>query len=217
MTVLCALLGALIGRSWLWSVVRVAASELLLLQCYALIGGTLYLRRFELGFIPARSPEKELEKQEAERQSQRQRAFDDVYAQLRARQYPKAIAAAGNWLKPLSVADLQQDVAALLRASRAWSEPRGFGVLAQGLVTQLLSMRQPGLALDAADEALGQTRSFAPAREDETIALARAALQARRIALARMLVENHLARSRNAAPDPELLALQRRLLEGAVR
>lgn len=213
-TLLASTLEVWILRSDLWKVPRLILFELILLECYALIGGTLHLRRLELGFEPINSPERELERAEQERQLQRQHMFDDVYGKLRVREYSRAIAAARNWLAPLPNTELHRDVTALLEAGRSWSEPRAFGMFAQDLITHLLLVRQLALALATAEEALRQLATFAPSQESEAVALARYALQSGRKRMARSLLENYVARSPDQKPGAELLALQGRLTEG---
>ena len=164
-------------RSDLWSLPRIALAELVLLECYALIGGTLYLRRMELGFEPISTPEREQEQAETERQLRRQRMFDDVYRKLRVRETPKAIAAAREWLEPLPPIEMQRDMTALLEASRSWTEPKAFANFAQGMITQLMAARQQGLALATVEEATRQVRHFTPSMEAEVVELARYAIQ----------------------------------------
>lgn len=210
-TLLAAVLGIWILRSELWSLLRIALVELVLLECYALIGGTLHLRRLELGFEPVRSPERQLEQAEVERRLRRQHMFDDVYRKLRVRETAKAVAAAQEWLEPLPTIELQRDVAALLEASRSWSEPRAFGNFAQGLITQLLAARQPALALATTEEAMRQAESFAPLPESVAVELARYALQTGRKRVARAVLQNCVAKLRNEVPGADLLALQQQL------
>jgi hypothetical protein len=213
-TVLAAALEAWILRSDLWSLLRFVLFELVLLECYALIGATLHLRRLELGFDPINSPERELEQAELERQLRRQSMFDDVYRKLRVREYSKANAAARDWLESLPNTELHRDVIALLEASRRWSEPRAFGMFAQDLITHLLVARQSALALATAEEALRQFNTFAPSQESETVSLAKHALQTGRKRLAGSFLENYVVRLQGRTPGAELLALQRRLAEG---
>jgi hypothetical protein len=214
-TLVAGMLGLWIMRSGLWSVLRFALIELILLECYALIGGTLHLRRLQLGFEPVSNPEREQDQMEVDRQLRRQRMFDDVYGKLRVRESAKAIAAARDWFEPLPAIELQRDVAALLEASRSWSEPRAFGTFAKGLITQLLAARQPGLALATAEEALRQATGFAPAMESDTVELARHAIHTARKRVARTLLRNYVARLRDQAPGADLLGLQQQLGDGA--
>ncbi len=161
--------------------------------------------------IPISSPERELEQAEVDRRQQRQKVFDDVYRKLRVRETPKAIAAAREWFDSLPTVELQRDVAALLEASRSWSEPKAFGNFAQGLITPLLAARQPGLALATTEEATRQAAGFAPALESDAVALARYAQQTGRKGVARTLLQNFVAKSRTRPPGADLLALQQQL------
>ena len=130
---------------------------------------------------------------------------------LRVRETPKAIAAAREWFEALPNIELQRDVAALLEASRSWSEPKAFGNFAQGLITQLLAARQPGLALATVEEATRQASAFAPAMDSDAVELARYALQTGRRSTARALLENFIAKRKDQAPGADLLALRQQL------
>jgi hypothetical protein len=208
-------LGIWVLQADMWSMARFALCELILLEVYALIGGTLHLRRLELGFDPISNPERELEQAEVDRELRRQKVFDDVYRKLRVRETPKAIAAAHEWFESLPGIEMQRDLAALLEASRSWGEPRLFGNFAQGLVTHFLSARQQGLALATAEEAERQASGFAPAMESDAIALARYAQQTGRKGVARALLRNFSAKLKDGLPGADLLALQRQLGESA--
>jgi hypothetical protein len=210
-TLVAGAVGAWIAQADMWSVFRFALCELVLLEVYALIGGTLHLRRLELGFEPVSNPERELEQEESDRQLRRQQVFDDVYRKLRVRETPKAVAAAREWFESLPNVELQRDVAALLEASRSWSEPKAFGNFAQGLITQLLAARQPGLALATVEEATRQAPAFALAMESDAVELARYALQTGRRSTARALLENFIAKLKDQAPGADLLALRQQL------
>ena len=212
-TLVAGAVGAWVAQSGLWSVARFALCELILLEVYALIGGTLHRRRLELGFEPVSNPERELEQEESDRKLRRQKVFDDVYRKLRVRETPKAIAAAWEWFGSLPNIELQRDVAALLEASRSWSEPRAFGNFAQGLVTHLLATRQPGLALATAEEATRQAPAFAPAVESDAVELARYAMQTGRRSTARALLQNFTAKSQDQPPGADLLSLQQQIGE----
>jgi hypothetical protein len=210
-TLLAGALALWIAQSDLWSVARFALCELLLLEVYALIGGTLHLRRLQLGFDPISNPERELQQAEIDRQLRRQKVFDDIYGKLRVRETARASATAREWFEALPTVELQRDVAALLEASRSWSEPRAFGTFAQGLITQLLAARHPGLALATAEEATRQASFFAPGLESDVVALARYALQTGRRTTARTLLRNFVANLKDQNPGTDLLALQQQL------
>ncbi len=215
-TLLAGALGLWIAQSDLWSVARFALCELVLLEVYALIGGTLHLRRLQLGFDPISDPERELQQAETDRQLRRQRVFDDVYRKLRVRETPRAVAAAWEWFGSLPNVELQRDIAGLLEASRSWSEPRAFGLFAQGLITQLLAARHPGQALAIAEEATRQAAAFAPALESDVVELARYAMQTGRRTTARCLLQNFVAKVKDQTPGADLLALQQQLAGAAL-
>jgi hypothetical protein len=210
----CAVLGALLARWLSLGVVLFASLQLLILLVYAAIGGALYERRLELGFEPRISPERAAERIESERLAQRQHFIDGLYKDLRVREAQRAVSSARQWLGAARPAELAVDLHAILAAGRNWAEPREYPRLLQGLLTVLREMRQPGLACTVAEAGLTVTPAFAPAQEDDAIALVGYALDTGRRRTATRLLENYLKRLEpGSEPGPQLAALRARVLQ----
>ncbi len=190
--VLCVVLAVLVVRSGLWVGLRIATIELLvlLMYAYAFIGGAVYVRRLDLGFVPRVSPERVEEQREQERIAERQRMIDGLYRDLRVREPARALASARQWIEQAGSQQLSDDVRAILDAGARWSEPRGFAQLMRGLVPQLLSMRQLALAFAAGGSGLAAAPGFTPEQEGDAIAVIRYAMQTGRKRLAATLLAN---------------------------
>ncbi|MEO6080839.1 MAG: hypothetical protein ABIQ86_13840 [Steroidobacteraceae bacterium] len=209
---LCVAAGVLVVRSGLWLLVIIATLQLLLLLACAFIGGAVYARRVDLGFVPLVSPERVEQRKEDQRMAQRQHMIDGLYSDLRSRESARAVASARLWIEQAGPQQVPGDVKAILDAGAHWSEPRGVALLMRGLVPQLLSMRQPGLAFAAVEAGLTAVPAFTPEQEGDAVAMIRYALQSGRKRLAATLLANFMGSSANAStPGPELLELRARL------
>jgi hypothetical protein len=213
----CAMAGVLLVRSTVFDALGSRALmfftvQLLVLVAYAGIGGALYLRRFELGFEPRISPERKQQQQVSERARHRQVFLDGLYNDLRVRQAARATAKAKDWLTSVPTEALASDVNALLAAGREWHEPREFPRLLRGLLPVLFGLRQPALAMSAADAGLAANASFAPADEPTAVALIGYALQTGRRRAAAQLLDNYLkGDGARGEPGPQLAALRKAL------
>lgn len=210
--VLCVGAAVLLMQSGMWLALKIAALQLLLLLAFAFIGGALHARRVELGFVPLVSPERIDERKEDQRIAERQRVIDGLYVELRGNEPARALASARQWIETLPSQHVTSDVRALIDAGSRWSEPRRYSALLRGLLPQLLSRRQQGMAFAAAEAGLAAMPTFAPEQEADTIALVRYALQTGRKRLAATLLENFMATARSPSPPgAELLELRARL------
>jgi hypothetical protein len=209
---LCVVTGLLVARSGMWSVLRFATLELLVLLGYAFIGGVVYMRRLDLGFEPRMSPERAEMRVDGERLAERQRLIDGLYRDLRVREPARAIANAQQWLAACSPQQLPGDVHAILAAALQWTEPRGLQLLLRSLIPQLQQMRQPGLAFAAVEAGLAAAPTFSPEQEHDAITAIRFAMQTGRKRIAATLLTNFMGSSAyKGPPGPELLELCTRL------
>ncbi len=73
-------------------IVRVAILMYAWLASFAIIGGVLYVRRAELGFEPAHTPERAAEKADRERQREIDLLIDRIFAEWRGGAYGQCVA-----------------------------------------------------------------------------------------------------------------------------
>jgi uncharacterized membrane protein len=206
--VLCVAAGVLLTQVGMWSVLRFAALELLVLLGYAFIGGAVYARRLDLGFEPRVSPERVEMRGEQERVAQRQQMIDGLYRDLRVREPARAIADAKRWIEAASPQQLPGDVQAILEAAASWTEPRGLQLLLRSLIPQLQALKQPALAFAAVEAGLAAAPRFSPELESDAIAAIRYASQTGRKRVAASLLTNFMhSSSFKSPPGPELQEL----------
>ena len=203
-------LGWLIAASGLWMLLKIASAQLLLLTVCAFIGGAVYARRVELGFVPLVSPEREAERAESNRSGELQRMIDTVFGEVRMRRPDKALDIVRRWLEGAAPHQMPGDVKTILAAGAAWSEKRSFISLLRTLAPLLLSMRQPQLAFAAVEAGLAAAPGFTLEQEGDAAAIIRYALQTGRKRLAASLLSNFESASQ-ASPGPELLQLRAHL------
>jgi hypothetical protein len=209
---LCALLGTILPTLLRPGAVLIASVQLLVLIAYAATGGAIYERRLELGFDPRVSPERKAERIEAQRVARRQAFLDDMYKDLRVRQWQHALDSARQWLASAQPSERIGDVNAIIAAGRSWTEVRDHALLLQGLMSLMIEMKQPGLACTVAEAGLAVTPEFRAKTESETAALVGYAMETGRRRTAARLLENFLGRAdAGFVPGPRLAALRARI------
>lgn len=142
------ILGLLLGSSSLPSALRYFGLALLWFALHALMGGVIFDRRHQLGFEPARSPERTQARRDAERQRRFQRMVDQLFSACRARNADAARRELQEWFAPLDPIDFALDRRELLARAEGWGDD-----WASGLVTRELAVR-----IDRAGAAGGSAR-----------------------------------------------------------
>jgi hypothetical protein len=156
------------------------ADQLLLmylwLTTFALIGGAIYERRFELGIDAAASPESKAARVAADLERQRDRIWDQVFAQLRSGALQNARASVAKLIaeshEPLT------ECRWLYARAAAKTDQRLANYLAQLTIARLLDTRATGEALDRVRERLARNAAFRPQTAAQSLALARLARDA---------------------------------------
>jgi hypothetical protein len=172
----------------LWSAVRYAVLELLLLCLYTFIGATLFVRRADLGFEPLSSPEHKAELADREQAQRRQQMIDEVYGAIRVRETVPAARVLKQWLAAAPAENLQADVPAILDQALRFPEQRGLATVARTLISHLVETRRLSLALTVMETAAAAAPDFVPETEAEVVALAQHAALAGRRKLARSVI-----------------------------
>lgn len=149
--------------------IRIAILMYAWLASFAMIGGVLYVRRLELGFEPAHSPERDAEKANRDRQRELDHVIDRIFAEWRGGAYGNA------WRtieKHLSESPRPSDeLRDLFQRASQWPDQRLAHRLAQELIPQLLSARRTGDALNIARAQLQADANFKPLASGDTIKL----------------------------------------------
>ncbi len=181
---------ALLWRSPLPLFLCSVTSIMLLFVLYAVLGGLVHTRRKALNFSPRFSPERDAEKRAAAQAMDRQRALDDLFVAVRARQPQVAVLQFANWLDAQPVAEQVSSIHALLQTAQGWTEQRSLAATLCGLLEQRHAKQQPAQALQLAEQLLNFAPNHLPADPKLRQALSQYALQTGRKRLAAALAED---------------------------
>jgi pentatricopeptide repeat protein len=130
-----------------WSILQHAAGLLCQLSFFSLIGGSIYLRRRQLGIEPSRSPERAAAREETERVKLRARMIDDVFQQVRIGKHVEATRPLAKWLSGLDGETAARDAQYIAAQALGWESPAGLNTLASTLIRHLLRAGRPDAAL----------------------------------------------------------------------
>lgn len=159
----------------------------LLWAACALIGRVFYERRFELGYEPAYSPEREAERAARERSLARGHFIDELYVAARMRKPVEGRALLAARLACVPQEFLVEECTALYSAAAGWQLPRALGWVAEVLLTTLLAHGQPEAALALATRLLHEQPQFRFELAGQRETLQQLALQSGRKELAARL------------------------------
>ncbi|MET0535886.1 MAG: hypothetical protein ABW171_16840 [Steroidobacter sp.] len=168
--------------------VRIAILMYAWLASFAMIGGVLYVRRRELGFEPAHSPEHEAEKADRERQREIDQLIDRIFAEWRGGAYGNAWRTIEQHLQ--SSARPGDELQAIFDRAEQWPDRRLSHRLAQELLPQLLAARRTGDALNIVRSQLRADERFKPLASSDAIKLIELARDAGDRRTARLLLSN---------------------------
>jgi hypothetical protein len=169
-------------------IVRIGLLLYAWLAIFALIGGVLFERRFDIDLEAAHTPERVEASDDRPIEREHERQIDRIYAEWRGGAHANA------WQTILTqVAQSADEVAELrwlYRRAAQWPDTRLADRLARELLPRLLVQRATGEALDIARERLRSNALFRPARSADLLALANLARTAGDRATARLLLRD---------------------------
>lgn len=167
-------------------VLRIAIVMYAWLASFAMLGGVLFVRRDELGFVPSHSPERDAEKAERERQREIDLLIDRIFAEWRGGAYGNAWRTIERHLA--SSARPSDELQALFQRASQWPDQRLAYRLAQELIPRLLAARRTGDALNITRAQLQANENFRPLQGEDAIKLIELARDAGDRRTARMLL-----------------------------
>lgn len=130
-----------------WRVAWHAASLVCEISFFGLIGGSLYLRRNQLGLEPSRSPERSAAREEAERARLRAQMLDEAFQQARIGKYVEATRPIARWLSALDGETAARDAQFIAAQAIGWDMPAGLNTIGSTLIRHLLRAGRPDAAL----------------------------------------------------------------------
>jgi hypothetical protein len=166
--------------------VRIAILMYAWLASFAMIGGVLYVRRQELGFVPSHTPEREAEKADRERQREIDHLIDRIFAEWRGGAYGNAWRTIEAHLQ--NSARPSEELRVLFARAEQWPDGRLAYRLAQELLPHLLAARRTGDALSIVRSQLRADARFRPLASGDTIKLIELARDAGDRRTARLLL-----------------------------
>jgi len=164
---------------------RIALLMSLGLAVFQLLGIMIHRRRFELGFDADHAPERQQRRDDRERDRERARFIDQLFAECRSGSTRNAWDTIEK--RTGGGAGRLEELEWIHERVAAWSDPRLANRVARELIGLLLSARRTGDALSVARQRLQADAEFRPATTAETIRLAQLARDAGDRPLARRL------------------------------
>lgn len=158
------------------------AWSVLSLSC--VVGGAVYERRHALGFEPMESPERDAERAEAERETARDRLYDELFMHARTREHDRLASLLASSLASLQGQALADESNQLFLRARQWQSEQALAQVVKALVSRLLADKQPARALQVFTAARRELPSLRAVNDEETRRLA---------AHARLLGQSRLA------------------------
>lgn len=137
----------------LWSAVKSAADQWLLLSLFSLMGGAIYERREALGHEPQVSPERTAEREERVRARQRERMLDEAYVPARIHEPSRVVEPLRRWFDEADSAFLDTDARAFLARAADWNDLRAYALVAQLVIARLIAARRFATALELLERA----------------------------------------------------------------
>jgi len=135
------ILGTALWLSALPSALKYFGLALLWFLLQAAMGGIIHDRRHDLGFEPARSPERTQARRDAERERRFQLMVDRLFSACRARNATAAQQELAEWFGPLDAIDFALDRRELLARADGWADPWAAGLVSKELASRNGSRR----------------------------------------------------------------------------
>jgi hypothetical protein len=158
--VVYAAIGWFISGTGLWRFFVHAVHLLCEISFFALIGGCMYLRRRQLGYVAANSPERAEERAESERVKLRARMMDEVFQLARNGRQVDATAPLANWLRDLDAEHVCRDAYFAAEQVLRWENPAALNTIGSTLIRHLLRFGRPDAALAVFERLRGHTARF---------------------------------------------------------
>jgi hypothetical protein len=135
-----------ISKQAVWHVVAWALVQLLILSQFSFIGGMMYLRRQDLGWVPTISPERTAEREEKEREERRARMVDEVYQKVRVGKHIDATAPLAQWFLE-NITHANVDASYVVEQAKRWDSAGAMVAIGSTLVRHLMRAGRKDLAL----------------------------------------------------------------------
>jgi hypothetical protein len=126
----------------------------------ALVGGTLYVRREQTGFVPMNSPERKADRDERERVERRSKMLDEVFTNVRIGKHVDATAPLAAWLGHTSAEEAIRDSYHVAEQALGWGNAKALNTIGSTLIRHLLRFGRPDAALAVFERLRGVSQGF---------------------------------------------------------
>ena len=150
----------LLQRAPLWTIVKVSIALFSQIAVFCLVGSSIWLRRRQLGFEPARSPERAAARAESARVRERARMLDDVFQQVRIGKHVDATAPLAHWLRDVDDELAVRDALHAADQALKWKQPAALNPIGSTLIRHLLRFGRPDAALAVFEMFRGHSTQF---------------------------------------------------------
>jgi len=170
--ILYAVLSSLVSKVAPFPVLSNATDLLLEISFFALIGGSIWFRRQQLGFEPERSPERTAAREENERSKVRAKMVDDVFQQVRLGKHVEATKPLADWLRDLDGEYATRDSLYVAEQAVRWDYVPALNPIGSTLIRHLLRAGRPDSALSVFRMLRERSRTFTMDSADDLRTLA---------------------------------------------
>ncbi|MFM2289668.1 MAG: hypothetical protein RL684_2811 [Pseudomonadota bacterium] len=178
---------AMASRAGLPLTLQIAWALYLLFGLLALTGAICHRRRFELGYEPMASPERDAARAAQDRERERATFIDPLYLRVRNNKRGEAQAILDARLRDLDPQWLDEEADALFAAAIGWQLPRVLPWLGETLVERQLRAGHVHGALESATRLLHADAAWRPPAGELRDTLVQLASEAGRVDLAHRL------------------------------
>ncbi|MBC8025867.1 MAG: hypothetical protein H7Y89_07745 [Steroidobacteraceae bacterium] len=126
----------------------------------AVIGGAVYVRRAQIGYVPSRSPERTEAREEAEREKARAKMLDDVFTNVRVGKHVDATAPLAAWLRDADAEQAIRDSYHVAEKALSWGNLAALNTIGSTLIRNLLRFGRPDAALAVFERLRGKSQQF---------------------------------------------------------
>lgn len=126
----------------------------------AIVGGAMYIRRQQIGYVASRSPERKEAREEAEREKARAKMLDDVFTNVRAGKHVDATAPLAEWLRDADAEQAIRDSYHVAEKALSWGNLAALNTIGSTLIRNLLRFGRPDAALAVFERLRGKSPQF---------------------------------------------------------
>jgi membrane protein implicated in regulation of membrane protease activity len=143
-----------------WLTLQVALVLFCEVAFFALVGGVMFMRRQQIGYVPSRSPERAAAREETEREERRAKMLDDVFTNVRMGKHVDATAPLAAWMRDTEAEEAIRDSYHVAETALSWGNLAALNTIGSTLIRHLLRFGQADAALAVFETLRGKSPNF---------------------------------------------------------